>query len=393
MKKILIPLFLFLFFALSFFVSGNIDSQDGQLYLAVARYIYYTGEPTAPPYEYKFDGTGQNIHMGTYLGQDGKTYSPTGLGYTFALLPAVFVTNLVYKLYQTPVQLEHFPLQSDWLILFTASFTNAFFGALLGIIIFLYLLELRLNKIQALIITLTTIFATNLWPYTKHSFAHMMFISFLVLSFFFIRKYFNYAKNERALSNRKKYLFYSGVSFGVCALTYNQSFTLSIIPLVAYYFLLSKSELTKSFFKKALKDFAIFFIAFIPFFLVFVLFELLRFRVWTALANEDFIRQYKIFFSVPVSVFIEGIYGQLLSPGRSIFIYSPVLLLLILFWEKLKNVKAELVAFLILSITYIFFFASLYVIEEPEYGARGLWDGELSWGPRYLLPLILLQLC
>lgn len=381
MNKFLITLFLFLFFSFTIFASGTIDSQDGQLYLAVARYIYYTGQPTAPPYEFNYEGTAKNIHMGTYLGKDGKTtYSPTGLGYSLALLPAVALTDLVYKFYGIPVQIEHFPLESDWLILLTASFTNSLFGAMLGVIMFLYFLEMGLNRRQSLIIVLVTLFATNLWPYTKHSFAHMMFITFLVLTFFLIKKF----------TKSKKYFFLvlSGVSFGITALTYNQTFTLAIIPLAFYYLLLTKPYIKKPMIREIFGEIGIFILSAAPFLLIFFWFEALRLREWTALPNENFVRQYSVFFKVPISILIEGIYGQLLSPGRSFFIYSPIIFTIIIFWNKIKKAKPELVTFISLSVIYVIFFASLYVVEDPKFGARGLWDGELSWGPRYLLALI-----
>ena len=179
MKKTVLYYFLFLLSFFSILSSGAIDSQDGLQYLAVARNIYYTGEPTTPVYEYNIR---KNIHMNTYIGTDGKTYSLIGLGYSLAMLPAVAITDFFYNIYgvSPPV---HFPLESDWLILFTTSFTNAFFGAMFGVVLFLYLMELGLNKKQAIFMSFVSIVTTNLWVYAKHSFAHMMFINFLLLSF------------------------------------------------------------------------------------------------------------------------------------------------------------------------------------------------------------------
>lgn len=380
MKRLILALFLFLFFLLSVFASGTVDSQDGQLYLAVARYIYYTGEPTAPPYEFNFEGSAKNIHMGTYTGKDGKTYSPTGLGFSLALLPAVLGEDLIYRFYGLRPQLAHFPLENDWPVLFFASLINPIFGALLGVILFLYLLDLGLNKKDSVIITLVSLLATNLWPYTKHSFAHMMFLVFLVLTFYLVRIY---SKNRKKLV-----LAFAGISFGICAITYNQSFVLSLPVLGIYYLMLTKAHFTKIYFKKTLTDLILFCLPFLPFLALFAWFENLRFREWTSMGNENFIRQYAVFKHVPISVFIEGIYGQLFSPGRSFFLYSPVVLLIIFFRHKIKQLRPEVAVFLALSMIYLIFFANLYVVEEPQYGARGLWDGELSWGPRYLLTLI-----
>src|SRR3989338_8363095 len=145
MKKLIIYYSLFLFSLLSFFPSGIIDSQDGFQYLAVARNIYYTGKPTAPVYEYD---QRKNIHMSTIVGKDGDTYSLTGLGYSLAYLPAVAITDVVYRIYgiSPPV---HFPLENDWLIFLTAGFTNVFIGAMLGVILLAYFILLGLSKKQA----------------------------------------------------------------------------------------------------------------------------------------------------------------------------------------------------------------------------------------------------
>ena len=70
MKKFLIYYFLFLFFLLAIFSSGIIDSQDGLQYLAVARNIYYKGEPTAQPYEFS---NRENIHLAVKVGKNGNT--------------------------------------------------------------------------------------------------------------------------------------------------------------------------------------------------------------------------------------------------------------------------------------------------------------------------------
>ena len=119
-KKFLFYYFLFLFSLLSIFVSGVIDSQDGFQYLAVARNIYYKGKPTAPPYEYD---KRLNIHMSVVPGKDGDSYSLTGLGYSLAMVPAVTITDIFYKIYNIQPAMR-FPLNNDWMILLFASFTE-----------------------------------------------------------------------------------------------------------------------------------------------------------------------------------------------------------------------------------------------------------------------------
>src|SRR3990167_7574306 len=128
---------LYFFFATSFFAffsSGFVDSQDGFQYLAVARRMYYDKTFALPEEEFPE----KNVHMTSDVGNEGKRYSPTGLGYTLALIPAVFAEDIYLK--ATDVNpITAFPLQSDWPVLLFASFTNAFLGGFLAVILNLYI--------------------------------------------------------------------------------------------------------------------------------------------------------------------------------------------------------------------------------------------------------------
>lgn len=387
MKKIILYYFFFLLFFFSFFASGILDSIDGLQYLAVARNIYYKGEPTAPPYEYK---ELKNIHMNVLVGKDGNTYGLTGLGYSLAMLPAVALTDVVYKIYDV-LPAVYFPLENDWLILLLASFTNSFFGAILGVTLFVYLMEVGLSKKQALFISLAGFLGTNLLIYAKHAFAQMMFVSFLFLSFYLVKRFFRIKNNL--------YLILAGVAFGVTSITYNQTFILALIPLFLYFILLSKFKFNllsrPGFFFSQVKylttKFMIFFLGFLPFLIIYIWFENLRAVPMRALADPLNIAKAGIvpMLNLPITIFIEGLYGQLFSPGRSIFLYSPLLLIIIFFWHKIKkSILPDLIVFTVLAIIYIIFYSTQYSIGSVDQGIVAYWHGESSWGPRYLLPLI-----
>lgn len=322
--------------------------------------------------------------MSSYVGKDGKTYSPTGLGYSLAFLPAVASTDILYKIYDvTPA--VYFPLESDWLILLLASFTNAFFGAGLAIVLFLYFLEIKLSKNQAILMTFISIFATNLLVYAKHSFAQMMFTFFMFLAFFLVKKFFS-TKNIR-------YLFFSGLSFGALSITYNLTWVLAVPGLILYYFLLQRKNTKKINLKNLVQSGAVFFLGLFPFLLIGALFESLRALgggtngTSSSFYYSEYI--YKILGGFKPTVLYEGIYGQLLSPGRSVFLYSPVLILIILFWNKIKRtISPEAWLLLCLSLTFVLFYAIQFSIGTAQQGIAALWHGESSWGPRYLIPVI-----
>ncbi len=378
MKRFFVYYFLFLFSFLSIFASGIVDSQDGFQYLAVARNIYYKGKPTAPPYEYN---ERKNIHMPIKMGKGGQYYGYTGLGFSLALVPAVALTDIVYRIYNISPPV-HFPLENDWLILLTASFTNAFFGAILGVILLKYFILLGLNRKEAFWMSLVSIVATNLFAYTKHINAHMMFIVFMMLSFLFIKLY--------SIQKKRYLLLFSGISYGIFSLIYNPTFVLSSLPLVLYYLLLIKPKIKISSLKSLGKDVLFALIGLIPFLLIFKWFENLRAYSGMDLATPAYYNAYSQYLSgFPVTIFIEGLYGQLLSPGRSIFIYSPLLLIPILFWTKIrKSFHPELFAVFLLSAIYIVFYSLQYTVGTGDQGLGAFWHGENSWGPRYLTPLI-----
>ena len=73
-----------------------------------------------------------------------------------------------------------------------------------------------------------------------------------------------------------------------------------------------------------------------------------------------------------------GLYGILLSPGRSIFIYSPVLTLAIPgAWSFYKKEKILTIICTITILAYLVIIASWYS-----------WEGGVSWGSRLLTPIV-----
>jgi hypothetical protein len=80
-------------------------------------------------------------------------------------------------------------------------------------------------------------------------------------------------------------------------------------------------------------------------------------------------------FSTPLWV---GLYGYLFTPGRSVFLYSPPLILGILaFGRFFRQYRSEAFLFVGIVLTYLVIYSTF-----------GYWAGGWSWGPRYLLPIV-----
>ena len=71
-----------------------------------------------------------------------------------------------------------------------------------------------------------------------------------------------------------------------------------------------------------------------------------------------------------------GVSGLLFSPGRSVFLYSPILIAalvgLVLLWREHRALAATLVAIIVANLAF--------------YGIYPAWWGGWGWGPRYLVP-------
>ena len=75
---------------------------------------------------------------------------------------------------------------------------------------------------------------------------------------------------------------------------------------------------------------------------------------------------------------LEGAGGLLFSPGKSLFVYAPVLLLAIVWYPAFWR-RSPWLASLTLA---------TFVLNLGVYGAWWVWWGAWAWGPRFLVPII-----
>lgn len=82
------------------------------------------------------------------------------------------------------------------------------------------------------------------------------------------------------------------------------------------------------------------------------------------------------FVSNPQTDFVQALTGPFISPGKSIFIFSPVLLLSL--WSLIFRFRSSWAAWLYLVLIVVF--------QALFYGAE--WAGHVNWGLRFVLPAI-----
>jgi hypothetical protein len=382
MKRIYLGVFLVFWGGLSFFASGTIDSLDGFQYLAIARQIYHFNSFAMPAAELP-----QNIHLNSRIGTDGVRYSPTGLGYSLALIPAVVAEDIFLRSAGLP-PIADFPLNHDWPVLLFASFVNPVFGALLAAILYAYGRRMGLSNLWSFVLVIMTMLGTNLLVYTKHAFAQMMFLTFMMWSFYWLKTY--------SQSHHRHDLMYAGLSFGVVMISYNPTFLL-LVPAMGLYYLglwfnsnlffiqnLRKVKFWWESLGKWLLDGLYFMLGWSPLFLLYSWYNSIRFGGVAASGYRPLGKSLTLPSFPPAYVIFEGIWGILLSPGKGLIIYSPLLLLLILFWHKLKNTELpEIFAAGWISLAFIWISGT--TLGAPDFL---IWSGGASWGPRYILPII-----
>lgn len=372
MKRFIVVYFLFSLFFFSFFASGFVDSQDGLQYLTTARRLYYNHTFTMPTTLWP-----DNLHMSVTKANNGMFYGPGGLGYTVMYLPAVMVEDVFLQLSGLEAE-SVFPLKNDWPVLLAASMVNAVWGALLVVVLYLYLRSMAMNHRISLWLSFILVLSTNVFVYTKHAFPHMMFVSLLTLAFYLVRRH--------AQTHRGVYLLAAGLAYGGVIISYNPTF-LFPVPALGLYYLAHhwqiKQIMSKSWWLGRVKDTAMGLVGLLPLVATYILFNRLRFG-GTGTSG------YTVDGNIPLPTFpqayviFEGIWGLLFSPGKSIFLFSPILISLFIFGYKLsKKILPELIAFVTLTLTYLWFIGTL----------RGgvdflVWHGESSWGPRYMLPML-----
>jgi len=350
--KFLFVFFICIFSFLAIFSSGTIESEDGWLYLNVARNVYYHHQFTAPP---RTEYPDLNVNMNTVQAADGTWRAPGSTGYSLAMVPAVALSDIIHRYYQSPPP-EHFPLQSDWTLLFFASFTNIFFAALLAVLLLLYGQRLGWSRKEAVVFSLLTIFSTNIFSTSKFGFAQTMFTFFIVLTFYLIKKYVE----KRTLLNLGLII----ISFILLAISYNETFFLTVPAMTAYYLILIPEKQRKT-------QFLI----------------LVGIGLVGSIAIFKHITYLLSYLIIPPKILFEGIWGFLFSSGKSAFLYSPLLLIIPMFWHKIKkNIYPELIGFGVLTVLFLIMIGGSWITNPL--GRTPIWNGGMSWGPRYFVPLI-----
>jgi hypothetical protein len=381
-----VPLLLLVTALFTFLIqSGELGTSDTTHRLQVAHSLW-TGEPQVFPNEYP--------EFGIY-GRDGRLYAWYGIGQSFLMLPADLIGSAA----------GHLPLWSDYasngtdpairsiIVSFT---TNILTNVLTALAAFHLLSLFRFTTRESTAGALGLLIATTHLHYaqnmTENNYILLLTITGLALQY----RWFT--------TGSRRALFWGSTALGLNLLT-RITTALDILGvgcflLLTYFFarrmnrsnpLQTPSSATTNFSARSILR--TYLTTAVPIYAVFFLldriYQYIRFGSWTntyygVWARESQQRDPSLPLTFPFNGswfhggLSSGILGPLFAPEKSIFLFDPMLLLIILLaillWKRLTpQIRAFLAATLLLLSAYIAFYASYL-----------WWPGDFAWGDRYV---------
>jgi hypothetical protein len=363
----------FLFFA-SLYVattSGHIYTIDSYLDYQVAKSMGTRGELAIPHLMMSVEGRG------------GRYYSKLGVGQSLADLPlfwtgaavaSAFPHARIFDVYAGPVNIPHDGRlvsaepqdlirisDTDGARVFFTVLTNALLTAVVCLLFWELLRAFGLSRRGALWGAALLAFGTPFWIYARDGFAEPLFAACLLGAFLIL--------SDRGRLGRPAWLVAAGLASAVGILA-RASF-LPIAVIAGLYLLIASRGASAG-----LRRVLWYALGCLPGAIALGVLDLWRFG---GLTMTGYHTAFDRGFSTPLA---RGLFWNLASPYRSIFIYAPaVAIFAFAIREFLRQHRRE-AALLIAIAAYIFIL----------YSAWWAWHGGWCWGPRFLLPAIPLLL-
>ncbi|HXW00624.1 MAG TPA: hypothetical protein VEC93_19565 [Anaerolineae bacterium] len=285
-------------------------------------------------------------------GRDGNLYTKKPPGISFITAPLIWLGHRLPDLNAVHAGL----------------LTNAIVTALTASFLFIWLINLGFTQPAATLTALGYGLGTIAWVY-----ARMFWESSLLAFFFLLAVWAAYRATHLAQPQRRWWwLLLCGLALAI-SLTLRFEAVLALV-LIGLYLAASRprsEEATRG--GEAYQRPSRLMLYLVPSFLVGLSLLYFNFIRYGSFSETGYSQE--ILFREPWV----GAYGLLFSPGRGLFIYSPLLLLLFLgvrpAWQRLPRFYFWLIVALCLG--YWLF-----------YGAWFAWGGAWGWGPRFLLPIL-----
>jgi hypothetical protein len=344
--------------------SGELGSADTMHRLQTA-HSFWTSEPPVFPQEYPEFG----VH-----GRGGKLFDWYGLGQPLLMLPADTLGTCIERM---PVFEEYNgndPCVRNVVVSYS---TNILISVLTALVCFRFLQLLNFGTSQAVAGVLAMLFCTTHLHYTQNMMEnnYIMLLTLMGLAF----------QYEWLRTGSRRALLIGSTALGLNLLT---RLTTALDLLAAASFLLLVLWLERVRGRELWERFVVYVKTALPVYAVFLLID----RLYQYYRFGSLFTTYLHYFAVerrlqdpslPANYPFEnpfhvGFLGALFAPEKSIFLFDPLLVLTLLMvafvWKRFRpEIKAYLIAVLLLLLAYISFYAKYTV-----------WSGDFAWGDRYV---------
>jgi hypothetical protein len=359
-----ILLFLFCFSLYISTMSGVINYGDEMEKYRVAQSIVERGE-------FSFRPTAQK----NAIGVGGRTFSGYELGQTLVEIPFYLLGKIAATVFPVP--------DSNALTMLFVGLTNPLTTALAVVLLFRTGELLGFRRQTALGLSMVFGLATIVFPYSR-SFTREPLLTLLLLLNF-------YAALKFSTTHANRWLLFAGLASGY--LVFTKFIHGVVIPVILIYLLVvivqrerARGANRNTLINAALRGAFVFLLPGLTFLMIQMLYAFARFgRITSGLGGLERNPIDIILALIPLGNPPVAVAGLLFSLDKSVFLYSPPILLAIVawfFWWRANRRDALLVLALIIA-------QWATVIFRPD------WDGGTWWGPRYLVqitPLLILPI-
>lgn len=233
------------------------------------------------------------------------------------------------------------------------------FGALLGLVFFMFAVRLGYSPARSLVMTAILAFATTVWPDEQSVSEHIE-----VAFFIFLATYLVFRLREQGA--REAYALLAGLAAGGAVLTRYQDAFLGIVAIALFIALPGRNAASLP--RRVLR-LILLGIGVLPSVLVVGWYDWYRFGSVFASGHQE-----RIFGYPPLL----GAAGLLISPGKGLLWYAPTVWLVAIAGPRFaRRFPAFSVAIAALCVLFVGLYANVTY-----------WFGDPAWGPRYLFILI-----
>lgn len=343
--------------------SGELGSDDTQRRLQ-ATHALWTSEPPVFPQDYP----GFGIH-----GRNGKLQTWYGIGQSLLMLPSDIVGTGIAKLPNFANYNGNDPSIRDIFVSYTVSI---FLNVATALVILRFLLLLGFSRGESVAGSIALLLLTTHLHYTQNLMENNYICLLTLIGFAW--------QYEWLLTGSRRVLFIGSAAFGLNLLTrVTTGMDLLAGALFVALMLWYSGLRGRAWFQRARAYVAVALPVYAVFILLDRLYQFYRFgsfcNTYAGIAAKEWRAQDPTLpptfpFSAP---FHSGFFGALFSPSKSIFLFDPLLILMLILavvaWRRFPSaVKAYTIASSVMLVAYISFYAKYFTFA-----------GDTAWGDRY----------